>query len=55
MTKIERFKETGDIWIFDYNNESNLCSRKWCRAWGTAACTMGRPEKPKDEEDDEAA
>ncbi len=52
MNKIERFKETGDEWIFDYNNDNNLCSKKWCPVWGTPFCTMGRKEKESDDDDE---
>ena len=48
MWRIERFKETGDLWSFMPNNNSNLCSPGWCRAHSTPLCCMGKPVKESD-------
>lgn len=46
---VEKFKETGDPWSFPANPNSQLCSKKWCSAWGTDFCDLGRPEKSEGE------
>lgn len=33
----------GDPWAFLANPSSNLCSPKYCPAWGTSFCREGRP------------
>ena len=50
LERLEKFKESGDPWSFMANPNSNLCSRKWCNAWGTPFCDLGRPEKQAAEE-----
>lgn len=49
VTRIDKFIETGNPYAFPPNPNSNLCSKKWCPAWGTSFCDMGRPEKPSAE------
>lgn len=49
MRMLETFTETGNEWIFPYNNSSNLCSKKWCPAHSTPFCTMGKPGKEDEE------
>jgi uncharacterized lipoprotein YbaY len=44
IESIEKFKETGNPWAFKPRPQSLLCSKKWCLAWGTPFCDMGRPE-----------
>ena len=38
------FKSTGDPWSFLANPESMTCGSKWCPAWGTEFCHVGKPE-----------
>lgn len=39
------FLATGDPWTIPANPTSNLCSEKYCPAWGTTFCTLkGCPE-----------
>jgi hypothetical protein len=49
MRMIEKFKETGDPWSFPANNNSMLCSKKWCHAHGTSFCDMGRKSATDDD------
>jgi hypothetical protein len=35
----------GDPWAFLANPSSNLCSPKYCPAWGTGFCHEGRQQK----------
>jgi hypothetical protein len=35
----------GDPWAFQANPQSNLCSPKWCSAFGTTFCQEGDPDK----------
>lgn len=44
---VTRFREGGssDPWAFVANPMSMMCGRKYCPAWGTAWCALGRPEK----------
>lgn len=35
----------GDPWAFLANPSSNLCSPKYCPAWGTSFCREGRPQR----------
>ena len=51
MTRIEKFKETGNPWAFTANPNSNLCAKKWCSLWGTPMCDLGRPEKSSSEDE----
>ena len=39
---VDRFEKTGDKWSFAANPMSNLCSPKYCRAYGTAWCGLTR-------------
>jgi hypothetical protein len=48
-SRIEKFKETGDLFAFTPNPNHVLCSEKWCRAWKTSACDYGRPKKETNE------
>jgi hypothetical protein len=43
---VKAFKETGDPTVFNANPRTMLCSEKYCPAFGTSFCTLGRP-KPK--------
>lgn len=52
INMIERFKETGNEWGFDYNNNTNLCSKKWCPAHSTPFCTMGKQSNGEAEEEE---
>lgn len=38
----DRFEETGDKWAFQANPMSNLCSPKYCRAYGSEWCGLTR-------------
>lgn len=49
VSRVEKFQETGDPWAFTPNNNSTLCSKKWCPAWGTDFCDMGKPEKQSED------
>lgn len=51
LNQLEKFIETGNPWSFPANNQGNLCSKKWCSAWGTPWCDLGRPEKPGETEE----
>jgi hypothetical protein len=48
VTQLEKFTETGNPWAFPANPSTMLCSKKWCSAWGTAFCDLGRPEKSEE-------
>lgn len=41
---IDRFIATGDPNSFNANPASNLCSPKYCPAWGTDFCTVGKQQ-----------
>lgn len=43
--RVDRFERTGDPYIFRKNPQSNFCGRKWCPAWKTGMCGVGREEK----------
>lgn len=47
--RLEKFAETGNPWSFLANPSSNLCSKTWCKAWGTPFCDLGKPEKQETE------
>ena len=49
LQRLEKFDETGDPWAFTANSNSMLCSRKWCQAWGSPFCDLGRPERNKED------
>lgn len=39
---VRNFQANQDPWSFAANPMSMMCSDKYCPAWGTAFCTMGR-------------
>ncbi len=39
---LTRFRSTSDPWSFAANNMSLMCSEKYCPAFGTKFCDMGR-------------
>lgn len=39
------FDETGDIWAFPANPMSQMCTPKYCSAFGTDACKIGKQVK----------
>lgn len=39
------FLETGNEWSFMPSPDSNLCSEKYCPAWGTNFCSLWREKK----------
>lgn len=45
----EKFLSTRDPGAFNANPSSMLCSPKYCSAWGTDFCTVGKPVQPKEE------
>jgi hypothetical protein len=48
-TQITKFTETQDPWSIQANPNSNLCSKKWCVAWGTEFCKLGRPDTKEEQ------
>lgn len=44
MERIERFRETGNQYVFPANPNSMLCSKTWCPAHSTSWCDMGKTE-----------
>ncbi len=39
---VEAFQTTGDREVFMANPSSSLCSDRYCQAWGTSFCPLGR-------------
>ena len=44
ITDVNKFIETQDCWSFPANPMSQICSDKYCPAWGTTFCKSGRIE-----------
>lgn len=39
---VKKFRESGDCWDVAANPSSTLCGEKYCPAWGTNFCCLGR-------------
>lgn len=42
LSDLDAFQYSGNPWEFQANPASNLCGQKYCPAFGTSFCTMGR-------------
>lgn len=47
--QLDKFIETGNEWAFPAKPDNNLCSKKWCPAYNTSFCSLGRPSADEDE------
>lgn len=42
---VTKFDDSGDCWDLPANPMSQLCTPRYCPAWGTDMCSMGKPVK----------
>lgn len=42
---VTKFEDSGDCWDLPANPMSQLCTPRYCPAWGTDMCSMGKPVK----------
>lgn len=40
-TELDKFKATGNPWVFNANPNTIVCGQRFCPAWGTKFCTLG--------------
>lgn len=52
LEQLEKFRETGNPWVFPTKPDQNLCTKKWCPVYGTPFCEMGKPEISTEESDE---